>query len=185
VVSANTDGIEYQTTKVKKAHKIIAKWEKETGMVMEHGTYKALYARDVNNYVALYDGYVKAKGVYAPPSLAKNSEYPIVFEAIREYILHDTPLEETIGKEEDYRKFLSMRTVKGGAVWRGDYLGKVVRWYYSKDGDSIHYATNGNKVPKTDRARPMMTLKDPYELDRDKYITLAYEHLADLGLRDN
>ncbi len=94
VKSSNTDGVEILCPKSKEAllETIVFDWELNTGMVMEHGHYKALYARDVNNYVAVYDGYTKTKGVYSKPSLMKNSEYPIVFEAIREYLLNGTPL---------------------------------------------------------------------------------------------
>ena len=119
VVSSNTDGVEYvcPIERQTEAEMIIYDWELETGMDMEHGTYKALYARDVNNYVAVYDGYTKAKGVYAEPTIAKNSEYPIVFEAIRLYLLDGVPLEHTITECKDIRRFLTSRTVRGGAVW--------------------------------------------------------------------
>ncbi len=66
----------------------------------------------------------------------------------------------------------------------GTYLGKVVRWYYSTKGSSIHYKTNGNKVGKTDGAYPMMDLKKkiPKDLDYDWYYNEAVEALADLGV---
>ena len=184
VVSANTDGVEYISHDDTLAKKIISKWEKRSGMTMEHGEYKALYARDVNNYVAVYDDHVKAKGVYAEPTLQKNSEYPIVFEAIRKFLLDGTSMKKTINGCKDVRQFLSMRNVTGGAVWRDKFLGRVVRWYYSVDGDFITYKKNGNRVPKTENAVPMMKLKKkvPSDLDRKAYITLANKHLKELGL---
>lgn len=190
VKSSNTDGVEILCPKDKqdKLEAIVFDWELATGMVMEHGHYKALYARDVNNYVAVYDGYTKAKGVYAEPTLSKNSEYPIVFTAIKEYLLNGKPMRHTIAECEDVTQFLTARTVKGGAVWREQYLGKMVRWYYAEDGESIHYDTNGNKVPKSDGAKPMMDLPSglvsnmPNDLDYEKYLELAVKHLADLGV---
>ena len=129
VKSSNTDGVEIICPKDKQTvlELIVFDWELETGMEMEHGTYKGLYARDVNNYVAVYDGYAKAKGVYADPSepanlLKKNSEYPIVFEAIRQYLVDRTPLEMTIAECEDVRQFITARAVKGGAVWSDKQL---------------------------------------------------------------
>ncbi len=187
VVSSNTDGIELicAEDRVEELESLVFEWELQTGMVMDHGEYKALYARDVNNYVAVYDGEVKAKGVYSEATLQKNSEYPIVFKAIRRYLFDkEVLLEDTIRDCEDVRQFLTARTVKGGGVWNEKYLGKVVRWYYSIKGNSIHYKTNGNKVPKSDGAHPMMDLTPsiPADLDYDKYIELAIGHLADLGI---
>ncbi len=242
VVSSNTDGIEYicPINRQAEAEALIFDWELSTKLDMEHGEYKALYARDVNNYVAVYDGYTKAKGVYAKPSLMKNSEYPIVFEAIRTYLLDGTPLLQTLTECKDIRQFLTARTVKGGGVWntpdeihntkeydeyvaearkdyggfgsgrgakddaiearnlafrqeqldKGEYLGKVVRWYYAEDGKTIHYKTNGNKVPKSDGARPLMDLGEnengegfsfPGDLDYHRYLALAIGHLEDTG----
>lgn len=119
VVSANTDGIEmlYKKDKDEKLRKIVGKWEKKTKMEMEYGEYLKLYSRDVNNYVAVYDGYVKAKGVYGEPELSKNSEYPIVFEAIREFLLSGKPYTSTILECTDIRQFLSSRAVTGGGIY--------------------------------------------------------------------
>jgi hypothetical protein len=192
VVSSNTDGMELPvaTDRLEELEAIVFDWELRTGMEMEHGQYKALYARDVNNYVAVYDGYTKAKGVYAEPTLSKNSEYPIVFEAIRKYLLDGTSMMETLRACKDVRQFLTARTVKGGGVWQEKYLGKVVRWYYSIKGATIHYKTNNNKVPKSDGAMPLMdivgTKNDQYavpeDLDYDKYMELAEKHLSELGV---
>jgi hypothetical protein len=48
--------------------------------------------------------------------------------------------------------------VAGGGVWRGHYLGKVVRWIWAKDGEPITYKKNGNKVATSDGAYPVMDL---------------------------
>jgi hypothetical protein len=188
VVSSNTDGIEYVCKKSRqvKAEAIIYDWELDTGMVMEHGVYSALYARDVNNYVAVYKSYAKAKGAYTEANIKKNAEYIIVFDAIREYLLHGTSLEDTINKCDDVREFIICRNAAGGGVWRDKYLGKVVRWYYSTDGDPVLYKKNGNKVAKSDGAKPLMDLpvnnEIPKDLDKNYYIGLAIKHLGDLGI---
>ena len=79
--------------------------------------------------------------------------------------------------------FLRVRSVTGGAVWRGEYLGRVVRWVYTKDGDVITYKKNGNKVPLSDGATPVMTLSDmPTDIDYRRYIDDAKTILDDLGV---
>ena len=189
VISSNTDGVEYfcRRDKVELAEAIIFDWELSTGMVMEHGEYKGLYAKDVNNYVAVYDGYTKAKGIYAETTLSKGRSTPIVYTAIREHLLNGVGLEEVIRKCKDVNEFVSARTVKGGGEYKAEYLGKMVRWYYSTDGDKITYASNGNLVPKTaegNGVKPMMDLTDdiPTDLDYEWYINEAISKLKDLGV---
>ena len=187
VVSANTDGMEYfcPRDKVELAEAIVFDLELDTGYEMEHGEYLGLYARDVNNYCAKYEGKVKAKGIYAETSLSKGLQTPVVFEAVRKYILDGTRLEDTIRNCKTVNDFLSARTVKGGAVWNGEYLGKMVRWYYSTDGHSINYKLNGNLVPKTGTGvTPMMDMSAelPSNLDYDWYINEAVKMLQDLGV---
>ena len=188
VIASNTDSITYVCDKSDKAlaESIVFDVELESGLLFDFEQFTSLYARDINNYLAVYPDEVKAKGVYAKPTLSKNSEYPIVFEAIRRYLFDNAVrLEDTITECMDVRQFLTARTVKTGGVWNGEYLGRVVRWYYAKDGKSIHYKNNGNKVPKSDGAHPMMELSDslPLDLDYDKYIELAIGHLEDTGVK--
>ncbi len=187
VISANTDGLEYlcPRDKVELAETIIFDLELATGYNMEHGEYQALHARDVNNYVAVYDGYTKAKGIYAETTLSKGRSTPIVYDAVRKYLLDGTELFETIDACKDINQFVSARTVKGGGEYDGEYLGKMVRWYYSRESkDCIKYKSNGNKVPKTDGAKPMMDLTNhiPPDLDIVWYVEEAKEALKNLGV---
>jgi len=116
VISANTDGVEY-IDNTNKGKKIIDKLGKKMNLGWEHAEYSALYSRDVNSYVAVYDDYVKAKGFYGEPSLSKNPEHPIVTEAIRTFLLTGKPMEETIRECKDMWKFCTSRQVTGGALW--------------------------------------------------------------------
>jgi hypothetical protein len=116
VISANTDGVEYICSS-NKGEKIIDKLGKKMNLIWEHAQYKGLYARDVNNYVAIYDGDVKSKGYYGKTTLSKNPQYPIVTEAIRQYLFDGTPMEQTIKECVDPAKFCVSRAVTGGALW--------------------------------------------------------------------
>ena len=187
VVSANTDGVEYYCHKdqIAMAETLVFDLELDTGFEMEHGEYRALHAANVNNYVAVYDGYTKAKGLYAETTLSKGRSTPIVYEAVRKYLLDGTSLAKTITDCIDVNEFVSARTVKGGGVYDGEYLGKMVRWYYSLESKGyISYKLNGNKVPKTDGCRPMMDLTDsiPKDLDYTWYVAEAITKLKDLGV---
>lgn len=67
---------------------------------------------------------------------------------------------------------------------RPEYLGKVVRWYYSTQAPgSIVYATNGNTVSLSYGAKPCMVLPDefPDDIDCQWYIDKAHSILRDVG----
>ena len=81
-------------------------------------------------------------------------------------------------------KFVEVRKVTGGAVMDGEFLGKAVRWYKSTESKSeIVYAKSGNKVSKSDNAKPMMILSEtlPDDLDYDFYINEATLMLIETG----
>lgn len=188
VASANTDGI------VIRCHKgdiglmadIVEAWEKRTGFDTEETAYRALYSRDVNNYIAIKPGGgVKLKGAYAMESLAKNPVNTIAVEAAVRWLRDDVPVEQTVRACRDARKFITIRTVKGGAIDQGgQYLGKTVRWYYARGVEgALRYTVNGYTVPRSDGARPLMELPDevPADVDHDWYEREALSILCDVG----
>lgn len=239
VMSANTDGIVIDCPRhlVATSDAIIAEWEKRTGLTMETEDYVALYARDVNNYVAIKTPEdIKRKGEYAKASLImkKAPDVEICADAAVEFMANGTPLIYTISACRDITKFVTIQNVTGGAVkmwgegpqhklvrdmvatleakgwtkegrqWRkGDmlapasvayeacfapqtpeYLGKVIRWYYSAQAPGpIVYASNGNTVSLSYGARPCMTLPDefPSDIDYMWYVKKAEKMLVDLG----
>jgi hypothetical protein len=184
VVSANTDGIVSLMDKDQYQEYLDIRfdWEIDTSFELEETRYSALYSRDVNNYLAISDHGPKGKGIFSENMLMKNPVAPICTEAAIKYLTEGVRVEETVGTCMDLTKFLTVRTVKGGAVWRDQYLGKVVRWIYSTDGEPIRYKSNGNKVAGSDGAMPVMELGGiPKSLDERKYINTAQEILSDVG----
>ncbi len=185
VVSANTDGIVTYpyTDQIPQLQRVIAYWESLTGYRMEQTPYRSIHSRDVNNYIAVKpDGKCKCKGVYADSGLMKNPSSSIVNKALQAYLTNGTPLEETI-RSGELTDYLTVRQVKGGGTWNGNYLGKVVRWYYAINGSPIIYASNGNRVAGSDSCRPCMTLSDARDdIDYGRYLKMAESSLEDLGL---
>lgn len=207
VVSANTDGIVTRcpVPLLPIRDRIMKEWEAVTEMELEHAVYRGIYFRDVNNYFAIADkGEVKRKGIFTTPevgsgpSSSKAPHREICADAVIAYIKDGTPLDETIYRCRDVRKFVSVRTVKGGAIRRlfegtefeqfeqdapGSYeeLGKVVRWVYRRDyHGAIHYKTNGNQVADSQGAWPVMTLPDvlPDWIDYEYYVEHARKLLT-------
>ena len=137
VVSANTDGIVQKCPAylddVRRS--IIARWEKDTGLETEDVGYRALYSRDVNNYVALKEGGgVKTKGVFADPGVQKNPDNVIVAKAVCNLLDKGVPIGETITGCRDLRQFLTVQRVTGGAqvalgtTWRDDWVKSGEHW---------------------------------------------------------
>jgi hypothetical protein len=191
VISANTDGIVVKCLKTKEHefNAIVKQWEQETGFGTEEMRYKAVYSRDVNNYIAVYDTpqkgkHFKLKGAYGETAPKKNAVNEICVDAVTNLISNGTPIMTTIERCTTTSKFTTMRRVSGGAVKDGVYLGKIIRWYYSTEAQGeIIYAKNGNKVARTDGAKPCMNLPDilPKDIDYEWYAKEAYEILEDIG----
>lgn len=190
VVSANTDGVVMKCPRSRERlmDAVVGTWEFLTGFDTEATNYRALYSRDVNNYIAIKpDGTGKVKGAYAPAGLQKNPTNEICSEAVRQFLAKGVPIEQTIGECQDIRKFVTVRNVKGGCIDQaGNFLGRAARWYYSTLLDEpLLYKVNGYKVPRSDGAMPLMMLTDsiPPDLDRDWYINEARSILKDVGYR--
>lgn len=190
VISANTDGVTIyaERTAESSVTEAVTDWERETQFVTERTNYEAVYARDVNNYVAItLDRDVKTKGAYGKGlPLHKNPVAEICGDAVVDHLLFGFDVEDTIRLCDDIRKFLCVRTVKGGGKWREEAIGKVVRWYFSVDStDAIHYCVNDNLVPTTgDGVVPLINLPErlPSDLNYDWYIREAQSMLTNLGV---
>ena len=187
VLSANTDGIVIRCKVEQKEllDAIVKQWEVDTSFETEETNYSAIYSRDVNNYIAVKtDGKVKTKGAYAEIGLHKNPTNEICVDAVIAYLTKGTPIAQTITTCTDIRKFVSVRTVNGGAVHKGQFLGKAIRWYYNGEDGEIVYAASGNKVPKSDGAKPLMDIHEnfPTDVNHEWYTAESNRILNDLAL---
>jgi hypothetical protein len=190
VVSANTDGIVVFAPKSlqERIEDVVFWWQIDTSYELERSDYASLHSRDVNNYIAVKaDGSYKAKGVFADPGLMKNPQFPIVSEAVAKHLSGQADYKDVIRSCRDMRKLVMLRKVTGGAVWRGEALGKAVRFYYSTEvgpDETINYAKNSNKVPQSDGAMPCLDLPDqfPDDVDFERYIGMARMVFKQMGV---
>lgn len=198
VASANTDGILIYCPVEKEAEyrSITAMWEQITGFITEETEYDAIYSRDVNAYIAIKkDQTVKGKNLYYDPwrgktardgywRFQKNPSTQICIEAIEQFIINSIPIERTIRECTDITKFVAVKNVTGGAHKDGEYLGRVIRWYYAKGIiGTINYITSGNKVPDTEGAKPTMDLPEifPTDIFYEWYCKKCIDVLYDIG----
>ena len=193
VISSNTDGFVSLLNKeqYERYDSICFDWELTTGFVLEETRYKALYSRDVNNYLAITDYGYKGKGIFTLDSLQKNPQATIIINAVIKLLVDNIPISETIRNCKDLKEFLHVRSVTGGATYKDTYLGRVVRWIYSTNGDVIKYKKPNKtgtfpKVAKSEGSRPIMDLncEFPKDIDYDRYIEESMSILDDLGITE-
>lgn len=192
VVSANTDGIVVKCDPSLEStlDDITEAWQRVTKYELESTDYDSLNSRDVNNYIAVKGDSCKGKGAYTDQSeafnrLRSNPSNQICVTAVKRLLVDGTPVEKTIRECDDIRQFVTIKTVNGGAVYWGEPLGKAIRWYYGRhELDAIYYATNGNKVARSDGAVPLMELPEamPNDVDFDWYIVEAKSILEKIGV---
>jgi DNA polymerase elongation subunit (family B) len=205
VISGNTDGIIIKCNKNQytKLNDIIIEWEKITGFETEETRYKAVYSRDVNNFIIVKYKYdeekkewtneidgCKVKGCYSEKGsalnsrLSKNPDALICSDAVQALFTKNIPIEQTIKSCKDITRFVSVIKVTGGGEKDGIYLGKTVRYYYAKGIQGcINRVANGNKVPKTDGGKPCQDLPPsfPNDIDYERYIQIANDILIEIG----
>lgn len=184
VISANTDGVvtRLEKERYEEFNNIIFQWERDTKFDTEETQYHGYFARNVNNYITVKpDGSTKSKGCFGETGISKNPAGPIVYRAVAEYLSRGIDIRDTITSCTDITQFIYVRNVKGGALDSEDqYVGKVVRWYHAKgEFFPLRYATNRNKVPGSQGAKPIMRMTDylPNDIDFDHYIREAQKIL--------
>lgn len=198
VISANTDGIVTLVPKDKedKYLECAKYWEVVTGFNTEETRYSSYYARDVNSYFAVKDGAkskddIKVKGPYSEvgsqsgTQLDTNPTAQICTDAVKQLLLDGTPIEETIYNCKDFTRFVVVRQCKApGAHKDGEYLGKVIRWYYSTEVvGTINTVAANNKIPDSDGAMPVMDMPEewPKDVDYRWYINRTIEILYEIN----
>lgn len=191
VISANTDGVTVRCRRTVEPLVMAAvkDWELITEFTLERNDYSGLYSRDVNNYIAQKtNGEIKTKGVYGVGlPLQKNPYAHICSTAVIDYLTLGASVRGTIEACRDIREFVCVRAVKGGAVYKGEELGRVARWYYAQGTDEpIRYKINNYLVPSTVGAKPLMRIERydalPEDLDRDWYVRESETMLHEMGV---
>lgn len=128
IIQLNTDGImiEFDDSYYPQVKAIIDEWQKRTGFELEEDEIIQIAQKDVNNYVEVKsNGKAKAKGGYLVKGIAEagafkvNNDACIVATAIKEYFIHNTPVQETINSCNDIFQFQMI--AKAGAKYKESY----------------------------------------------------------------
>lgn len=118
VISANTDGIVIKLPRNKQEifDDITKRWNETNKMGADSEDYKAYYARDVNDYFAVWpDEKVDAKGALDPKQylkeLKKGYDMPVVAKAVFEYLYHNIPVMDTLRNHKDILDFCKTQNI--------------------------------------------------------------------------
>ena len=208
VVQLNTDGImvSFDDSEYDKVLEITREWEHRTGFELEEDKIKAIFQKDVNNYVEIpYEGKPKIKGGYLVRGISKagafnvNNNMTIVSKAIVEYFVKDIPVEETINNCNDIFEFQII--AKAGAKYKEAYhlvdgekipVQKVNRIYATNDesyGKIYKVKAENDSIAKIESLPEHCIIDNDNQLTIDKvdktfYIELAKKRINDyLGIK--
>lgn len=154
LIQANTDGI---TARVERSaipffQLWCGEWEKMTGLVLEEVLYDTMWIRDVNNYIAKYQGKekYKTKGAYWYPESIKDYSEPVMswhkdfsnlasIKAAVKAMTLNWPIEMAIRLMTDPFDFMIRERATGQTkIFIGDRQQlKTVRYYVSVSGEKM------------------------------------------------
>lgn len=108
IIQSNTDAhyyIPFSDEDAKKIDELAKDWEKRTGYTLDNDPFKAIFQKDVNNYLAVTtDNKVKIKGAIGLQDGLKNSK-AIVSNAFINYVVGGKDYREFIDECNDLRQF--------------------------------------------------------------------------------
>ena len=153
MIQCNTDGITYLCPREYLEHtkSICRWWEGVTKLTLEEALYSRMFIRDVNNYIAEYEGgRLKRIGAYAYTTATEDPgtrELPhhkdwssrISAMAAEAYLVHGTPVREFIENHEDVYDFLLRTKVPKASILEhgGKVVPNIIRYYVSTNGDFL------------------------------------------------
>lgn len=165
MLQGNTDGVSFKVLREYIPHvEAIAKWwEDLTNLELESVEYKAMYIRDVNNYIGEYtDGKLKRKGAYAHNRddirelpYHKDHGNLVSRKAAEAYLVRGEDIREFITSHKDVFDFMMCTKVPrtGHLVIEGEvvgeparYLQNTTRYYVSSTGGTLIKLLKPNKT---------------------------------------
>lgn len=203
LVQSNTDGI---LIKIKEKDfdlidDITYEWEQRTGLHMSFDLYERVIQKDVNNYIAVdFDGNYKSKGAYVKELNDLDNDLPIVNKAMKEYILHNVPVEKTIYECNEFKAFQKIYKVSAKyeyAYHNGKKLkDKTYRIFASTKKSNSFFGKikieDGQEKLEQFANSPthcfihneaVNDLTVPAEVDKKWYVELAKTRLEQFGVR--
>lgn len=157
-------------------------WCDKTNLELDYDGLKAVYYRDVNNYVRIYlNDSTKGKGIFMGAGPRKAPYPKCITDSVVLNLQHGISIEDVIYGAWDPNDFCHSRNIKAGTIFRDELLGKSPRWVWQKGSDDyIRRVTDGSKVPLSTGCKPLMNLAYVFDPDYERYIEAAYKLLENV-----
>ena len=123
ILQLNTDGlmISLDESELPIVYRLNDEWQQTKHLELEEDKIAAIYQKDVNNYIAVYEnGKVKTKGAYVTYGIpgagafSINNNHTIVKKAVIDYFTKNIPVEDTIYRCTDIHEFQIIAKAGGG-----------------------------------------------------------------------
>lgn len=147
MIQANTDGVTVRVdrNKLSELETVCKEWESITGLELESARYTRMFIRDVNNYIAEYEGEkLKRKGAYEYKlDWHKNFSCLVVQKAAEAHLVRGADIEDFIRSHDDsYDFYLRAKVPRSSRLMlRGDgdekQLRNITRYYVSNRGGQL------------------------------------------------
>lgn len=146
MIQANTDGLTVYVPRVftRQVEQVRHAWEKLTRLQLEEAIYDAMFIRDVNNYIAVYEGgkKVKRKGAYCHSvdlGWHQNHSMQVVAKAAEAALVHGKSIRDFITSHEDIYDFMMVTKVPRNSklMWGDQQVQNITRYYVSTDGSTL------------------------------------------------
>lgn len=189
IVQSNTDGILVKLRgNREQVEAICHEWEERTGMVLEFDEFVKVIQRDVNNYIIVAeDGSYKSKGAVVKKLNALDYDTAILNEAVVNYFVKGTPVEQTVMECNELIKFQKIVKVSSSYDYALHGMEKLtektLRVFASndlRDGGVFKVKQGSNPQKFADTSTNCFIINDdikdmkvPTRLDRDFYIGMA------------
>lgn len=201
IIQSNTDGVLVKMNSKDDfdlIDDICFEWEERTQLQLEFEEFRKVFQKDVNNYIIVdVNGKFKSKGAYVKKLSNLDYDLPIVNKALVDYMVHNIPVEKTIGDCNDLKEFQLVSKISGKYIHilHGEKIikEKCVRLFASNietdAGVKKLHATTGRPAKLQNSPEHCFFYNDevngvkvPEKLDKEWYITLANKRLKDFGV---
>lgn len=175
ILNVNTDGVAFKAKEGvtdKQLDSIREQWEKDFDLALEVGHFDKFIQRDVNNYVAVKpNGKIKLKGSDLVASETANSKPAILQEAIRERLVNNTPVHETVHNALPTQLSFTIVSLKGKTQ-----TGYTV----DEKGNALPQKVNRVMAGKTGKQfyKERITGKDATFSDAPQYFVLSNDKIT-------
>lgn len=194
-IQGNTDGVMFKFKSkedVDKYLEICKEWSQRTRMNLDHDFIKKIIQKDVNNYIYVKeDGSIKSKGAYVKKLSLIDNDLPIVNKAIKEKLINNIEIEDTINNCNnlmDFQKCVKITGKYSHAVYGSENINlKVFRVFASKSSSdsAIMKMKSDGKLEKISYTPDKVFIDNSKvigkevsdKLDKSWYIKLAKDRL--------